>query len=838
MTGHTLVALARMLIAGAWAQNRGRLSLTVAVVAIGVALGVAVHTLNYSAATELSLAVRSLSGEADLSVLAGAMGFSEEFYPKLAVRPEVAAISPALEIDAKLAGTAHTLRVIGIDPLRALALQPTLLGDATDRILDLLRADTVMLSTAAAQQLGLFEGGTLHVQVGLRSLALRVIAVLPVNDALRQPLALMDIAHAQWAFERLGQLTRIDLRLRPGYDPAAVIARVNAALPAGVQAIEPQMAARQSIALSRAYRVNLNMLALISLFTGAVLVFSAQALSLLRRRMHFALLRALGMTRPQLTAILIAEAGVLGVLGTALGIVLGIIAARFALTHAGADLGAGFFQGIRAQIRLDASGLSGIALAGIGACTLGGAIPAWEAASAPPAQALRAGDEQRAFDELPRLAPGVLVLLVGVGLLTLPSIDHLPVFGYVSIGCFLIGAMLLMPWYVRRALFAAPLSRLAPVRLALEQLRGAPAYAGISLATLLASFSLAVAMLIMIHSFRHSLDAWLGAVLPADLYVRAGPGASAWLDPAAQEHIRSTPGIARAVFSRQQTVQFDSARPLVTVIARDLEPARLEAVPLVAPQQLPPAGSIPVWVSEAMRDLYGAEVGQRLFLPLGGINAEVTVAGVWRDYVRQGGAVLINRTDYVRLTGDRLASQAWLWLEQGQSPAQAQHALRQTLGLGAEFELREASTIRARSLAIFDQTFAVTYALQFAALTIALFGIGIGFSAQAFARRSEFGMLHHVGMSRRELSIMLSAEGAFLGMLGAIAGLVVGGAMSYVLVHVINRQSFHWSMEMHWPTASLVSVSSALILCCTVTAAVGARRALGADAISAVREDW
>jgi putative ABC transport system permease protein len=239
-----------------------------------------------------------------------------------------------------------------------------------------------------------------------------------------------------------------------------------------------------------------------------------------------------------------------------------------------------------------------------------------------------------------------------------------------------------------------------------------------------------------------------------------------------------------------------------------------------------------------MRDLYGAEVGRRLVLPLGGASVEVTVAGIWRDYVRQGGAVLINRADYVRLTRDQLANQAWLWLEQGQSPAQAERALRQTLGLGTEFELRAASTIRARSLAIFDQTFAVTYALQFAALTIALFGIGIGFSAQALARRSEFGMLHHVGMSRRELSLMLSAEGAFLGVLGAIAGLVVGTAMSYVLVHVINRQSFHWSMEMHWPTASLLSVSSALILCCTLTAAVGARRALGTDAISAVREDW
>ena len=838
MTASTLVALTRMLITGAWTQNCGRLSLTVAVVAFGIALGVAVHTINYSAATELSLAVRSLSGEADLSVRAGPMGFSEELYPQLAARPEVAAISPALEVDAKLRARAQTLRVIGIDPLRALVLQPALLGDAADRIRDLLRPDTVMLSAAAAQQLGVFEDDTLQVQVGPRNIALRVIAVLPVNDALRQPLALMDIAHAQWLFERLGRLTRVDLRLRPGYDPVAVMARVNATLPAGVQAVEPQMASRQSIALSRAYRVNLNMLALISLFTGAVLVFSAQALSLLRRRAHFALLRALGLTRRQLTGMLISEAGLIGVLGAILGVVLGIIAARFALTHAGADLGAGFFHGINTQIRLDATGLGGIALVGIGACTLGGALPAWAAASAPPAQALRAGDEHSAFDRLPRLAPGVLILLLGLGLLTLPPIDHLPVFGYMSIGCFLIGAMFLMPWYVRRALFSAPLSRLAPVRLALEQLRGSPGYAGISLATLLASFSLAVAMLIMIHSFRYSLDAWLNAVLPADLYARAGPGTSTWLDPAAQERVRSLPGIERVVFSLQRAIQVDPQQPLVTIIARDLDPNHLEAVPLVVPQHLPPSGSIPVWVSEAVHDLYGADIGRRLFLPLGGASVEVVVAGIWRDYVRHGGSILMDRSDYVRLTGDRLASQAWLWLNPGQTLEQVQHKLRQTLGVGPEFELRVPGTIRARSLAIFDKTFAVTYALQFAALTIALFGVGIGFSAQTFARRSEFGMLHCVGMSRRELGIMLSAEGALVGILGAIAGLVVGSAMSYVLIYVINRQSFHWSMEIDWPIASLAGASIALILCCAVTAVLSARRALGADAISAVREDW
>lgn len=838
MTRTRILTLARMLIAGAWAQSYARLGLTVAAIAMGIALGVSVHTINYSAAAELSLAVRSVAGEADISVHAGRSDFSEELYAQLATRPEIAAASPAIEINAKLPGRPDTLPILGIDPLRASVLQPGLLGDAADRVTDLLQPGSVMLSLPAARKLGLMAGGTLEVQVGLRRHVLRVIAVLPLNESLRQPLALMDIASAQWGFDRLGMLTRVDLRLRPGNNPAAVIARLGELLPPGVQAVEPQMAASQSLALSRAYRVNLNMLALISLLTGTVLVFSTQALSLLRRRTHFALLRALGLTQRQLKAVLLAEAGTLGLLGAVLGVGLGILAAYFALLHTGADLGAGFFQGITARLHIDTLGVSLIAATGFGASMLGGAVPAWDAADAPPGRALRAGDEQHPFARTPRALPGLALLAIGFILLMLPPIDDLPVFGYVAIGCLLVGALLLMPWYARLALHAVPLPRQSSARLALDQLRESTGFAGVSLATMLTSISLAVAMLIMIHSFRHSLDAWLGNVLPADLYVRAGAESSAWLDPATQERIRSAPGVAQAAFSRHKSLQLDPARPLVTLIARDLDPNNLQAVPLIAPQQLPRDGTIPVWISEAMRDLYAAQVGQRIRLPIGKTGVEVTIAGIWRDYIRQGGAVLIGRSDYVQLTADLLVNDAWLWVSAGQQPAQVAQSLRERLDVGPGLEIREPATLRSRSLAIFDQTFAVTYVLQFAALALALFGIGITFSAQALARRAEFGMLHHIGMTRRELGLMLGVEGALLGALGACAGVLVGATLSAVLVHVINRQSFHWSMEMYWPVTSLATLSVVLVACCALTAAISARRALGRDAIRAVREDW
>ncbi|RPI42894.1 MAG: ABC transporter permease, partial [Betaproteobacteria bacterium] len=632
--------LTRMLVYGAWSQNHGRLALTILAIALGVALGTAVHLVNHSAATEFEVAVRALSGNADLQINGPRSGFDEEIYPRLARRAEVAVASPLVELDAKIVEPATSMRVIGIDPFRALMLQPGLLGDAGERLRDLLRPGTVMLSSAAARQLGLSSGDAFEVQVGLRRVSLRVVATLPVNEALRQPVILMDIASAQWTFDHVGRITRIDLRLRAGAQAARVLDEINRDLPPGVVALEAGDANEQGLALSRAYRVNLNMLALVSLFTGAVLVFSTQTLSVLRRRTHIALLRALGVSRRAVTSLLTLEAAIFGAAGTVAGLALGVLAAHLAIAYAGADLGAGYFSGVVTRTSLDPFGISVIALCGIVASVLGGIFPAIEAGRAHPAAALRAGDEQTIFQRLPRLLPGGILVVTGGGLSLLPAVDGLPVFGYAAVACLLLGALLLMPAYVRWVLARVPLPRRASAWLALQQLRGAPGYAGISLAAVLAAFSLTVAMLIMIQSFRGSLDTWLSTVLPADLYARAGAGASAWIDVEAQARLLAAAPVARVAFSRFETVRLDPSRPAITVIARDLDPENPEALPLVSPQRLPSAGAVPAWISEAMRDVYGLSIGERLRLPLAGKMIDTVVAGVWRDYVRQGGAVL------------------------------------------------------------------------------------------------------------------------------------------------------------------------------------------------------
>ncbi len=419
------------------------------------------------------------------------------------------------------------LKVIGIDPFRAALLSPGLLADAGDR-LDRLRPDMLFLSPAAAAWLGVGAGGSVHFQVALREVALQVGGLAPANA--NQRFALLDIAGAQTHFDRLGLLSRLDLRLKPGVASAAFRDRLQARLPAGLAVARPQDGLATAANVSRSYRVNMNVLALVALFTGGLLVFSTQVLSVVRRRPHFALLRVLGLTRRRLVGLLVAEGALLGVVGSLLGLAAGFVIANLAVRIIGPDLGSGYFRGVAPTLTLDPAALALCFTLGVAVAILGSLIPALEAARTAPAPALRAGDEERAFTRLRPIGPGAALLCAAALATLLPPVAGLPLFGYLAIALLLLGTLLLLPRLsvILLAMLPVP-NRVAP-QLARAQLRGAPGQVAVSLAAIVASLSLMVAMAIMVASFRDALDAWLFGILPADVYVRANAsGDSAYM---------------------------------------------------------------------------------------------------------------------------------------------------------------------------------------------------------------------------------------------------------------------------------------------------------------------
>ena len=662
-----------------------------------------------------------------------------------------------------------------------------------------------------------------------------------------QRIAVMDIGVAQWHFQQLGLLSRVELKLKNGVNHAAFKVKLTDELGESYRVTEAIDQEKRIANMSRAYRVNLNMLALVALFTGTFLVFSTQVLSVIRRRQQFALLRVLGFTRQQLLRQIITEGAILGVIGSLLGLGLGYAIAATAIQLLGGDLGTNFFPGVKPSIYFDPMAAVIFFLVGLIVTMLGSIAPALEAARAKPALALRSGSEDVAMAKFSPPWFAVICLSVALLFTQLPPIFELPVFGYLAIALLLIGGIALMPrlaaWAFSGLLTLLQRYRLSTVlTLVLARLANAPNQAAIALGGILASFSLMVAMAIMVTSFRVSIDDWLGHVLPADLYVRAAAsGDQGGFQLDTQKTIAELPGFDRVDFFRTQQVSLDVNRPEITLFARPVD--RTDArntLPLtddrIASGALP-ENVMPIWVSEAMVDLYGYRVGEKVRLPVGATSSEFLIAGVWRDYGRQFGAVQMQLTDYQRLTGDLTVNTVALWLQTGMTADAAIANLRQ-LPFGAALEISRSSDMRALSLEIFDRSFAVTYILEMVAVVIGLLGVAASFSAQTLARAKEFGMLRHIGVMRRQIFSMLAAEGGLLTLLGIVLGFMLGWSISLILVFIVNPQSFHWTMQLHLPWGWLTMIAGIMLVSAALTALLAGRQAVSGNVIRAVREDW
>ena len=826
---------------GSLARRRMATLFSFIAIVLGVALGMAVQAVHEAALSEFGRGLRAMVGEADLQVVGPRGGFDENGYALLASRPEVAEASPILELQVKRAGSEEnlelpSLQLLGIDLFALARVTPVLLPKpaSTAERLAALAEDSVFLSSAAQSALGRKPGDEIEFQAGTQYRRFKIAGEIPGVAENRQ-LAVMDIAAVQSHFGKLGRLTRIDLKLAEGVTPDQARPALQAILPAGVLIEVPEAAADQAGNLSRAYRVNLTLLAAIALLTGGFLVFSAQALSVVRRRSEFAFLRALGLARRSLFGWLLAEGAMVGLAGGIVGVLLGHGLAWGALALLGGDLGAGYFSGLKPTLQFQPQVMVIYVALGLLAGVAGAWLPAREAATVSPAQALKAGDEAALLGGHGHPWLGLGLLLASLAACAIPAQDGLPVGGYLAVACLLAGGVMLLPALAAAIAHLLPDRGPVPARLARARLGAAPSHAVVAAAGVLTSVALAAAMAIMVASFRDSVDQWLYQLLPADLYLRAGQAqSSGYLDETLQARISAINGVDRSNFTRHDNLRLAAGKAPVALIARPIA-ANGSDLPLVGPVRLGEPAAI--WISEAMLDIYGWRLGQKVSLPLAGKLVELTVAGVWRDYSRQTGAIMINLDDYRRLTGDRLINDAAIDLAPGANADQVAAALTAMAGPGV-LEIARPGEIRALSLRIFDRTFAVTYLLEAVAIAIGLAGVAASFAALASARRREFGMLRHLGLTRRQIGWMLAQEGALAAGVGVLAGLLAGGAIGLVLIEVVNRQSFHWSMDLHVPWASLALFATGLILLAALAAVLAGRQAMRQDAVLAVREDW
>jgi len=832
------------MLKGASVQAWVRWLVALTMVSIGVMLAVAIHTVNHSALASFGQALDTLNGQASAQLVAPLGDIDDrqiDVWDSRRGALGISTVSPVLVV------RTDRLTLLGLDFFKAAFVSSSLMPSSVDSATDLFNEKALFLSAAALRALNVRVGENIVLKHGAESVSLVVAGEVP--GAASQVIGVMDIGSAQWAFNRLGVVSRFDLRLEDWQTPEGLRAALQAQSET-LQLVATQDRDRRMSLLSRAYRVNLSVLAMVALLTGGFLVSTAVNLSIVRQRSELALLGVLGASEAWLRRFVWAQGGLIGTLGGIMGVVMGLLLASVLMRWFGGDLGGNYFANSQPPMVIDWMAMVGFSLAAMLMGLASAWLPLLQINWRQPMSVLRAGQAETLLSNPPTLKWSLLALGLSLGLLLLPTFDELPWAAYGSIAALLCSGLLAVPWLLAKLWgglsFVVFRWRVpAVLRLAIWRLAQAPSAATPLITGTIAAFSLTVAMMVMVSSFRISVSDWLGIVLPADMYTTSQglmeqPGFKA----SVEDVIASVPQVQRVETTRFRNLRLAPNRPEVVLIAKPInlqDPT--QSVALVGLAKLPPTDGqdwLVVFGSEAMADLYGWRVGQEASLPLTIQGQQkVWVGGLFRDYGRQHGTVVMSATDFERLTGDRTRSSVSLWLTNGADSAKVMADIQAKLPELAHLQWVTSSDIRQLSLKIFDRSFAMTYALEAAALFVALFSVAAGVTGQLILRRREFGVLTHLGMSDSDRWRLVSLEVGLLLLVAVLWASLLGGLISQVLIHKVNPESFHWTMNTHLALDQWALISSLLLLIGVLTARWAARQGLDSRRLAdSLRADW
>jgi putative ABC transport system permease protein len=602
-------------------------------------------------------------------------------------------------------------------------------------------------------------------------------------------------------------------------------------LPAESRLVTVESRSGAAKGMTAAFRTNLTALSLLALVVGLFLIYNTMTFSVVQRRPLFGTLRCLGVTRREVFLLVLGEALVVGVLGSALGLVLGVLMGQGAVQAVTQTINDLYFLVTVRGISVPASSLVKGAVLGVVATLLTAAPPAWEAASVPPRVALsRSGLETKARRAVWVAAlASVALIAAGVALLALPAAG--PGQGLVTsfAGTFavIVGFAMQTPLVTSLFMrFVTPgLSRLWGVlgRLGPRSVVNSLSRTSIAMAALMVAVSVTIGVSLMVGSFRYTVELWLEQTVQGDVYISPpSPTAtqnSATVDPAAESLVRAWPEVERVDTLRSVTL--DSPQGAVQVAAVDnpsLGDERLFVAADGSPESLWAAmqeGA--VIVSEPLANRLGLpnRGGQLTLVTPGGLRA-FPVVGIYYDYASSQGTVMMDLALYRHLWHDDATTALALRLPQGVDPDETAAALQDALGPIQGLIVRPNQALREEVLVVFDRTFAITGALQLLATVVAFIGVLSALMSLQLDKQRELGILRAVGITVRQLWRLVSLE---TGLMGAVAGLLAmptGLVLSFILIYIINRRSFGWTLQMQvdllpFAEALAVAVIAALL---------------------------
>jgi putative ABC transport system permease protein len=818
-------------------------------IAMGVAVVVSIDLASTSALSAFEQSTETVAGRATHQLVGGPVGLPDSVYRELRLRPGAPVAAPVVQGHVRArSGDRRPLTVLGVDPFAEAPFRPYVQGDTLGEVSSLLvEPDTVLLPAATAQLLGVKAGEQFEVRVGGLTRRLRVVAVLTPPDERTaralEGLMLTDISTAQELLGRTGRLSRIDLKL----DTEAQLAQLREWLPAGVEVVRSSARGGTVDQMTRAFRTNLTALSLLALVVGMFLIYNTMTFSVVQRRGQLGRLRALGITRGELFALVLGEAALLGAVGTAAGLLLGILMGRGLVGLVTQTINDLYFVVSVRRLSLEPLTLAkGLAL-GLGATLAAALVPAWEAARSAPVTTMRRSTvEDVARGRAPRQALlGLLILVLGAGLLAWPTHALLP--AYVGLSTVLLGAALLVPWVTERlALGAArPLGAVFGLlgRMAARGVRASLSRTAVALAALMVAVATTVGVGLMVASFRGTVVAWLEASLLADVFIAppsliARRGDSTFV-PGLAEYLSATPGVAAS--SSLQVVQVS-----VNGVPTELTAVQFAQGP-VRPYRFKQGQEDTVWreleapdtliVSEPFSFHRNVRQGDTVRVATDKGPRDFRVVGVYFDYGSDVGTVLMPRATYNQHFDDRGISGLALYAAPGQDVDALVARVLERAGDTQFLNVRPNRALREGSMEVFDRTFTITHVLRLLAIGVAFIGVLSALMALQLERAREFAVLRATGLTPGQLWGLVSLQTGLLGLLAGLFAVPLGVALASVLVYVINQRSFGWTLQLEVTPGILAQAVLLALVAAALAGLYPAWRMARANPAMALREE-
>jgi len=830
-----------------------RLGLMVLAVGLGVAVVLAIELAGNAAAGSFHSSMESLAGDNDLEVVASG-GVPEAVVATLASQPSPLRLSPRMEDFAVDTRTRETLPLIGLDLIAEGSRYASQLDagftdpnnkSMEETVRNLENPESVWVSAS----LGKKTGEHISLLINDRVLDCLVRGVLPGASASESAI-LMDIAGAQRALNRFGRVDRILIKLPANSNLEEWQKTLSSVLPPGVEVRPQGTGTEENRKMLAAFRWNLRLLSYIALVVGAFLIYNTISVSVVRRRTEIGIVRALGADRKDVLAAFLGEAACLGLAGALVGLPLGRIMAGGAVKLMAATVESLYVSSRPGAVSLTSYSVALALLIGVGVAVVSALSPAREAMQVSPVDAMAQGRREylaRAHKGRDLAIAAVLAMLAALAA-RMPAFAGKPFFGYLATILLIAAAAYAMPALVNfiSRIAARVLGKLFGVEamLASRSLAASLRRTSVLVGALATAVAMMVSVGIMVGSFRQTVESWMNNQLPADLYLRPAGDAAADRHPTISvelvEKIAKLPGVAVVDRLRAYEISYDGMpATLASVDLRVLRAYRKSDFFSGRPTSLvldQLRGQNKIIVSEPFTYKHKVKSGDTITLSLGGARANFQIVDVYYDYASERGYILMDRDVLLKYLPDETPTNLAVFVAPDARATEVRKEIQEA-AVGRRILIFSNRDLRTEAVRIFDRTFAITYALEAIAVIVAVMGIAGALIALVIDRRRELGLLRFLGASSGQIRKMILVEAGLLGFLANLAGFVLGYFLSLILVFVINKQSFGWTIRFHWPVAVLLGALTVVYAATMLSGLYPARVAVRLNPLEVIHEE-